>query len=479
MHDFYSEIQNSNENNKGQNLQDEYKIIRVKYSKLKGRYLQIEGKLKTLLSEREKILEEKSQLQDKNHSYIHDATRLHQLSEEMKEFENKVYTKRITQLEKQISSLENEICALKTSEKPLSNQKTLRIIEKKHEENLKFEENLKINSKENYKEKFNENLNEKENFKENKVRIESKIERLINENNKLVVSMQNALDSCASLKIPDFNDSTSTEIQTKDLKELFNKIERLLNENEILKKRDVEKEGIIMDLNAKISRNYSNNSHNYGNNKDDLSEFSRKNNELKENVKNLEEKLKMRENELHGLEIKVKYLEENEIRIKSQLQTEFLYKDKKDLNLLETMQVKINNLELEKSKLHGDYHSRSDDLFENQRKLAQELELQNNEMKKIIEELKQNNEELKKKFNKNEIENNVLKENIEKNRMDLELEKDLRNQYFCSIKELEMILKSLMNEGDMYRHYIKQTVSEENKKVLEKYKILLEEKTGE
>ena len=483
INENFKEIQNSNENNKGQNLQDENKIIKIKYSKLKGKYLQIEGKIKTLLSEREKILGEKSQLQEKNHSYIQDATRLHQLSEEMKEFENKVYTKRITQLEKQISSLESEIRILKTSDKPLNNQKTLTIFEEKHEENFKFQENLKENYKENYKENFKENfkenLNEKESFKENKMRIESKLERLINENNKLVVSMQNALDSCASLKIPDFNDSTSTEIQTRDLKELFSKIERLLNENEILKKRDVEKEGIIMELNTKINRNENNNSHNYGNTKEDLSEFSRKNNELKENMKNLDEKLRMRENELHGLEIKVKYLEENEIRLKSQLQTEFLYKDKQDLNLIETMQEKIINFELEKSKLHGDYHSKSDDLYENQRKLAQELELQNNELKKIIEELKKNNEELNTNFKKNEMENSVLKDNIEKNRMDLELEKDLRNQYFCSIKELETILRSLMNEGDMYRHYIKQTVSEENKKVLEKYKILLKDKTGE
>ena len=61
----------------------------------------------------------------------------------------------------------------------------------------------------------------------------------------------------------------------------------------------------------------------------------------------------------------------------------------------------------------------------------------------------------------------------------MEIERDLRNQYFDSIKELESILRELMNEGEMFRHHVKKTVTEENKKVLEKYRILLEEKPKE
>ena len=73
----------------------------------------------------------------------------------------------------------------------------------------------------------------------------------------------------------------------------------------------------------------------------------------------------------------------------------------------------------------------------------------------------------------------IFMDKYEKMRLDFELEKDLRVQYFESIKELEGILRDLLNEGEMFKINVKKTVSEENKKVLEKYKIFCEEKQNE
>lgn len=158
----------------------------------------------------------------------------------------------------------------------------------------------------------------------------------------------------------------------------------------------------------------------------------------------------------------MKFFEENEAKLKTQL--ELLSKDRGDLSiLLETLQHKTNELDkLEKFKASPQREIIIDD--PNRRKF-EELELQNME-------LIRNNEK-----NLSELKN--LRETLERNKLDLEIERDLRNQYFESIQELESILRELMNEGEMFRHHVKKTVTEENKKVLEKYRILLEEKPKE
>ena len=131
----------------------------------------------------------------------------------------------------------------------------------------------------------------------------------------------------------------------------------------------------------------------------------------------------------------MKFFEENEAKLKTQL--ELLSKDRGDLSiLLETLQHKTNELDkLEKFKASP------------QKEIIFSDDPRNHE--KNITELKN------------------LREALERNKLDLEIERDLRNQYFDSIKELESILRELMNEGEMFRHHVKKTVTEENKKVLE------------
>ena len=159
----------------------------------------------------------------------------------------------------------------------------------------------------------------------------------------------------------------------------------------------------------------------------------------------------------------MKFFEENEAKLKTQL--ELLSKDRGDLSiLLETLQHKTYELDkLEKFKASPQREIIISD--DPRRRKFEELELENMEFirnkEKYISELKN------------------LREALERNKLDLEIERDLRNQYFDSIKELESILRELMNEGEMFRHHVKKTVTEENKKVLEKYRILLEEKPKE
>ena len=158
-------MQNEEKIKNNLSAQEEFKTLKEKYSRLKSKFLQIDSKLKLLSSENDKLLEEKNQLQAKNHSYIQDATKLHQLSEEMKEFEGKVYSKRISQLEKQINSLENE-------------NKSLKLLK-----TIKFEG--------------------KNDFGNGEV---FKVEQLISENHGLVVSMQNIIDSCSGFKMLDLGE---------------------------------------------------------------------------------------------------------------------------------------------------------------------------------------------------------------------------------------------------------------------------------
>lgn len=422
---------------------EDHKLLKEKYSRLKAKFIQMDTKIKALLSEKDKINSEKMQLQEKNHTYLQDATRLHQLSEEMKEFENKVHIKKIFQLEKNIANLEIENKTLKSS----------------FHEQIKPKSNILLEQ--------NDNLN----IKENKGRFENKIEKLIKENNKLVISMQSALDSCSNIKIPDINTNdhiinSTTDVPNKDLKELLIKIDRLLNENEILKNQDKTKDLLITELREKLDKKDG-----FYQIKEDFSDIGKKNNET---IKFLEERLKAKENEVHSLEIRLKFFEENEVKLKSQLQTqlEFKNKDRNDSNVLETMQMKINELELKNSRVQHDYYNRNDDFLDSSKRRNFEVENEINELKKI-------NEEIKKSFNESNSEKIRLKEMIEKQKLDFELEKELRNQYFINIKELEAILRDLMNEGDMFRHHIKKTISEENQKILEKYRILLEEKPSE
>ena len=426
---FIKALQNSNENSgkvyslqeenkqfkeENRQVKEENRQFKEKYTNLKSKYLQIDSKLKALLSEKDKLKEEKSQLQEKNHSYIQDATRLHQLSEEMKEFENKVYAKKMTQMEKQMATLEQENKDLK-------------------HENHSFKQKKTDDYKEN----------------NNKGKIETRLEKLIRENNKLVVSMQNVLDSCANIRIIEQPSEISTEVQNKDLKDLFNKLERLMNENELIRNQEKTKDAIISDLKEKLEK------------KEDPARIA----DLKENIRLVEERLRLseeklrhKEAEIHSLEIKVKFYEENEAKLRTQL--EFLSKDRGDLSiLLETLHNKTNELDkLEKSKAS-----------------PAPLVLKNT----TLEDLEAQNQELRKNLDLNLAEIKGLKENIERNRLDLELERDLRSQYYESIQELETILRELMNEGEMFRHHVKKTISEENKKVLEKYRILLEEKPKE
>ena len=218
------QIQSLNESNaKIYSLNEENRLIREKYIALKGKYRQIEGKFKSAQTEKERLADEKSQLQEKNHSYIQDATRLHQLTEEMKEFENKVYGKKITQLEKQVADLERDSQELRHENQDLrQRQQKSRVLEERNDD-----------------------------FKENR-RIETKIEKLIRENNRLVVSMQNALDTCSNVRIIDINEGMDTP--NKDIKELLNKIERLMSENELARTQERAKDAVIVDLRDKLER---------------------------------------------------------------------------------------------------------------------------------------------------------------------------------------------------------------------------------
>ena len=218
------QIQSLNESNaKIHSLNEENRLIREKYIALKGKYRQIEGKFKSAQTEKERLADEKSQLQEKNHSYIQDATRLHQLTEEMKEFENKVYGKKITQLEKQVADLERDSQELRHENQDLrQRQQKGRVLEERNDD-----------------------------FKENR-RIETKIEKLIRENNRLVVSMQNALDTCSNVRIIDINEGMDTP--NKDIKELLNKIERLMSENELARTQERAKDAVIVDLRDKLER---------------------------------------------------------------------------------------------------------------------------------------------------------------------------------------------------------------------------------
>lgn len=332
------------------------KILKEKYNKLKNKFIQNETKWKGIVSENEKLKEEKLHLQEKNHVYLQDATRLQQLSEEMKDFETQVFTKKIGNMEKQILALETENKTLRVSSQISASPPPV--------------------------------------YKAKPKTIEARVDRMLKENHQLVLTMQSALES---VKICDFDRDLLRE--DREIKELISKMERFMAENDGLRGELKEKESEIRDLKERIERINASGSE-----------------------KLLEERIKNKDNEIHSLEIKIKYLEESDGKLKSQLQ--------------EALQNIAKVQEISKAK-------------------DKELE--------EIQGLRNSYEEIQYKN--------------EKIRIELELEKDLRNQYFISLKELEAILKEMMNEGELYRNNIQKTVSEETRKTLEKYRLVVEEKT--
>lgn len=85
-------------------------------------------------------------------------------------------------------------------------------------------------------------------------------------------------------------------------------------------------------------------------------------------------------------------------------------------------------------------------------------------------------------FSEKPAKNKELCEIEEKNAQllrEIAVERGLREEYFTSIKELEKILRELMNEGEFFRNSVKKTVSEESRRVIEKYRLVFEEKPQE
>lgn len=334
FHQFFQDLARENDK-KFEALLSDNKVLKEKYSKLKSRYLQTESKLKTLSTESEKLREENSQLLTKNHAFLQDASKLQQLSEEMKSFEQLRFQNAISALERRLLEKTQENQALKQA-------KSATFLE---------------------------------NPKEKPAKLTQSLQRLVKENHQLVATMQNALDSCPSSEIYVGN--------SRDLQENSRKTEKFLEEIAEFKAEISAKELIIAEMREKLAKT---------------------------------------EQKLAQMEVKAQFFQENEARFREELE-------------------------------------RTRSLLEKPAKSPENREISEDFPRKVkeISEIEEKNAQL-------------LRE--------IAVERGLREQYFESIKELERILRELLNEGELFRSSVKKTVSEESRKVIEKYRLVFEEKQG-